>query len=210
MIDFGYTPYATIPKLFSLIGLERIFENRIETFESFENLHDGVGDQIINKLNSKKLQEPWFYYLHLMDLHGTESSFITKPPIEFSDTKFGNNQYEQMISAMDVWLGKILKKIDLENTLIILTADHGADSASWTPEMEKFAQLNIEKRKVESGIIHDIAMKVPKPIIPFRRTLSEKYIKKRDETIEKKNQPELDKIDDLQLTPYENASCKMQ
>ena len=138
-----------------------------------------------------------------MDLHGTESSFITKPPIEFSDTKFGNNQYEQMISAMDVWLGKILKKIDLENTLIILTADHGADSASWTPEMEKFAQLNIEKRKVESGIIHDIAMKVPKPIIPFRITLSEKYIKKRDETIEKKNQPELDKIDDLQLTPYE-------
>jgi len=203
LIDFGYTPYATIPKLFSLIGLERIFENRIETFESFENLHDGVGDQIINKLNSKKLQEPWFYYLHLMDLHGTESSFITKPPIEFSDTKFGDNQYEQMISAMDVWLGKILKKIDLENTLIILTADHGADSASWTPEMEKFAQLNIEKRKVESGIIHDIAMKVPKPIIPFRRTLSEKYIKKRDETIEKKIQPELDKIDDLQLTPYE-------
>ena len=82
-----------------------------------------------------------------MDLHGTETSFLSQPPDEFSNIKFGSNRYEQMVSALDVWIGKILEKINLENTLIIFTADHGSDAASWTPEMEKFAQLNIENQK---------------------------------------------------------------
>ena len=203
LIDFGYNTYATIPKIFTFVGLEQIFEREIETYDSFENLYNGVGEQILENLNSKNFQEPWFYYLHLMDLHGTETSFLSDPPEEFSDKKFGINRYDRMISAMDVWLGKILEKIDLENTLIILTADHGADSASWTPEMEKFAQYNIENRKVESGIIHKMSMKVPKSIIPFRKKLSDKYREKRDQTIEKKIQSEIKKIDDLELTPYE-------
>ena len=96
-----------------------------------------------------------------------------------------------------------IEKIDLEKTLIIFTADHGADSASWTPEMEKFAQDNIENRKVEPGLVANIATKVPKSLIPFRKTLSDKYREKRDQTIEKKMQPERKKVDDLNLGSYE-------
>lgn len=203
LIDFGYTAYATIPKIFTFVGLEKIFERKIETYDSSKNLYNGVGEQILDSLNSKNLNEPWFYYLHLMDLHGTETSFVTDPPPEFSDKKFGTNRYERMISAMDIWIGKILEKIDLEKTLIIFTADHGADSASWTPEMEKFAQDNIENRKVEPGLVANIAIKVPKSLIPFRKTLSDKYREKRDQTIEKKMQPERKKVDDLNLGSYE-------
>ncbi|WP_179371825.1 sulfatase family protein [Nitrosopumilus ureiphilus] len=203
LIDFGYNAYATLPKIFTFVGLEKIFQREIETYDSFENLYNGVGEQILDSLNSKNLQEPWLYYLHLMDLHGTETSFLSDPPEEFSDKKFGINRYDRMVSAMDVWLGKILEKIDLEKTLIILTADHGADSASWTPEMEKFAQYNIENRKVESGTLHKISMKVPKSLIPFRKKLSDKYREKRDQTIQKKIQPEIEKIVELDLTPYE-------
>ena len=87
--------------------------------------------------------------------------------------------------------------------MIIFTADHGADSASWTPEMEKFAQDNIENRKVEPGLVANIATKVPKSLIPFRKTLSDKYREKRDQTIEKKMQPERKKVDDLNLGSYE-------
>lgn len=203
LVDFGYNAYATIPKFFSFVGLEKIFESGIETYESFENLYGGVGKQIIDRLNSKNLQEPWFYYLHLMDLHGTETSFLSEPPTEFSDKKFGINRYDRMISAMDVWIGRILTNIDFEKTLIILTADHGSDVASWTPKMEKFAQFNIENKKFESGNVHKIAMKIPKSLIPFRKKLSEKYRKKRDQTIEKKFLPELEKINDLKLTSYE-------
>ena len=203
LIDFGYNTYATIPKLFSFIGLEKIFKTKIETYESFENLYQGVGEQVLNSLDSANLKEPWFYYLHLMDLHGTETSFLSQPPNEFSNRKFGNNRYDQMVSAIDVWIGKFTKKIDLEKTLIIFTADHGSDAASWTPEMEEYAQSNIENRKVESGNIHKIAMKVPKSFIPFRKKLSEKYRKDRNEKIEKKIQPNLEKINELSLSPYE-------
>ena len=35
------------------------------------------------------------------------------------------------------------------------------------PDMEKFAQYNIENRTVESGTLHKLSMKVPKSIIPF-------------------------------------------
>ena len=30
-----------------------------------------------------------------------------------------------MVSAIDVWIGRILEKIDLNKTLVVLTADHG-------------------------------------------------------------------------------------
>ena len=30
-----------------------------------------------------------------------------------------------MISGIDFWIGKILQKINLENTLVVLTSDHG-------------------------------------------------------------------------------------
>ncbi len=203
LIDSNYHTYATIPKLFSFIGLEKIFKTKINTYESFENLYQGVGEEILNNLNTNNFQQPWFYYLHLMDLHGTETSFLSNPPNEFSDEKYGINRYERMISAIDIWIGKILEKIDFNKTLIIFTADHGSDVSSWTPKMEDFAQLNIENRKVESGIVHKIAMKIPKSIIPFRKKLSENYIKKRDQTIEKKIQPNLEKINDLELSSYE-------
>ena len=203
LIDFGYNAFATVPQIFTFVGLEKIFGDQIQTYESFSNLYNGVGEQILDNLNSKNLEEPWLYYLHLMDLHGTETSFVSEPPSEFIDRKFGSNRYDQMISAMDVWLGKILEKINLDNTLIILTADHGADAASWTPDMEKFAQYNIENRTVESGTLHKLSMKVPKSIIPFRKKLSQKYREKRNQEIEKKIKPEIEKINELNLTPYQ-------
>lgn len=202
LIDYGYYTYATIPKLFSFVGLEKIFETKIDTYESFENLYDGIGQQILNNLNTN-LQQPWFYYLHLMDLHGTKTSFLSDPPNEFSNKKFGINKYEQMVSAIDIWIGKILEKIDLEKTLIIFTADHGSDAASWTTKMEEFAQLNIENRRVEPGSVHKIAMMMPKSLVPFRKKLSEKYRTKRDAKIEEKIRPNLERIDELDLSPYE-------
>ena len=128
---------------------------------------------------------------------------VSDPPSKFTDKKYGINRYDQMISAMDVWLGKILKKINLDNTIIILTADHGADSASWTPEMEKFAQYNIDNRKVEPGTVNKLSMKIPKSIIPFRKKLSVKYREKRNQEIENKITPEMEKIQELDLTPYQ-------
>ena len=47
------------------------------------------------------------------------------PSKEFDKNEFGVNRYERVVSQVDYWLGKILNSIDKENTIVILTADHG-------------------------------------------------------------------------------------
>jgi len=78
--------------------------------------------KIIERLESKNLKEPWIYYIHLNDLHPPHTVPI---PEEFDNEKYGNNEYEKRVSIIDLWIGKFLQRINLERTLIVLTADHG-------------------------------------------------------------------------------------
>ena len=78
----------------------------------------GFGNQILEKF--KKMNKPWFYFIHLMDIRPPYSL-----PPEFDQHKYGETKYDQMLSYIDSWIGKFLKKIDLDNTIFILTADHG-------------------------------------------------------------------------------------
>ena len=67
-----------------------------------------------------KDKQPWFFYVHIMDI---------RPPFdiskEFEEEKFGDNNYEKLVSEIDVWLGKIFEVIDFKKTLVVLSADHG-------------------------------------------------------------------------------------
>jgi len=83
-------------------------------------LKGGTGNSILKVI--EKLTEPWFYYLHIMDLHRSVEFAL---PNEFKDKKFGVTDYDKMVSYIDEWLGKILKNINLENTLVVFTSDHG-------------------------------------------------------------------------------------
>jgi len=117
----GYHTYAIMPKLKLLEEFITPFENNVETYPYFGyRLFDGLGKKIVNKLESKNMKEPWFYYVHLEDVHKPISF-----PKEFDNDEFGNDDYDKTISSLDVWLGKFLKKTDLTNTLIVLTSDHG-------------------------------------------------------------------------------------
>ena len=88
-------------------------------------LPTGLDTKIIQLLESKK-QEPCFYYFHIFDLHSLREG---KKPIgikNFDHKKFGSSPYGRTVSAIDHELGKILEHVDLDNTILILTADHGA------------------------------------------------------------------------------------
>ena len=116
----GYKTYATAPSVAKDFGLICDFENSDSTYRNYLSLFDGLGEQIIGKLVNGSINTPWFFYIHIFDLHTP----ITVPK-SFSDKKFGASKYEKQISAIDFWIGKIIEKINLQNTLIILTADHG-------------------------------------------------------------------------------------
>lgn len=118
--NFGYHTHSSIPKIIDLSGLAKSFEDKHAPDFTELILSTGFGQQIVEKLESKKMQEPWFFYIHISDLHDLPSL-----PEEFNHEKFGMNQYERTVSYLDFWIGKILQKIQLEKTIVILTADHG-------------------------------------------------------------------------------------
>jgi len=120
----GYNLFSIVPEHEFFKNLNKNFDDS-EIFEmkkkaSWKRLSDGLGVEIIEKIISMKDKQPWFFYVHIMDI---------RPPFdiskEFEEEKFGDNNYEKLVSEIDVWLGKIFEVIDFKKTLVVLSADHG-------------------------------------------------------------------------------------
>ena len=119
----GYYIYSTIPQSITLAGLISNFGNIDQKFHfqsTFLRLNEGYGKEIISRLENNVASEPWIHFIHLKDLHWPRII-----PSQFDNVKFGDNEYEKMMSVIDFWMGQFIKKIDFERTLLILTADHG-------------------------------------------------------------------------------------
>lgn len=122
--NFGYHVYGVMPDLTSFSSLANYCENKDSTYNAgppSEHLWDGLGQRIIDILQNKKMKEPWIFFIHLFDLH-----WPLVVPKEYDNESYGESKYERVVSAIDFWIGKILEKIDLKDTLVVLTADHGA------------------------------------------------------------------------------------
>ena len=122
--EAGYHSYALIPddaffKKFSINFDEKIIYVFTDKKKK-QLLGTDLGDKIITKLNSNEMKEPWIYFLHLMDLHTPFSV-----PAEFDNQKNGETKYDRLVSYVDVWLGRFLNQINIENILIVITSDHG-------------------------------------------------------------------------------------
>lgn len=116
---YGYHAYATMFSAIHLMGFSKYFENDDQSYEVKTRLFNGLGEKILKNLSSNNLFEPWIYYVHILDLH--------RPilvPDKFSKEST-QNRYDLVLRIIDEWLGKFLEKIDLEKTLVIVTADHG-------------------------------------------------------------------------------------
>ena len=89
----NYKTYATVPDLIWFKQFTEKFDyvdryysaNRIQ-----KGLTDGVGEDILEHLNSNKMKTPWIYYIHLEDLHEK----ITIPE-KYNEEKYGKTNYEK-------------------------------------------------------------------------------------------------------------------
>ena len=162
----GYTLFSTIPDLSFFKQLTTKFD-KINAYvydkrESWLQLNGGIGKQILEQLKSTKNHEPWFNFIHLMDLHAP--FFI---PEEFDSNEYGSNRYERMLSSIDVWLGQIIDEINPQNTLLILSSDHG----DYIPLIDKEISYNTLKKRIIRKI------KKMFPILePLGLKLYEKYV----------------------------------
>jgi arylsulfatase A-like enzyme len=202
----GYTNYATIPKILTLMNLDNTFKNNIEFYADNLTLYDGVGERILERFDEINSEQPWFYYVHLNDIHGQAIFHNDIIPEGFDDKKNGNNQYERMVSLMDKWLEMIFKKINLDNTLVIITADHSSDVGIFDEELEKLYQKIRESRIVKKSNMIKLGQKIfsktPDTFKPLRAKLSEKYREKRDSIIEKRGDPMLKEIENAEENGY--------
>ena len=182
----GYKLYGCMSKSDSLLEILPEFENNEETFCT-SGMGTEAGQITLDKLNSK-MKEPWLFIMHTGDLH-----FPITNPKGFEDEKFGSNNYEKQISAMDYWLGQILEKIDLEKTLVVIIGDHGSYIQALSKE-----SLNIDfqdKARLQMKVLK-ISNKFPKFLEPLKLNL---FLAR--ENISRKRKEK--KIKDLDLKPHE-------
>jgi len=144
LIKNGYEINGLVPDLKSFTNSVSYFENNTKTYGYWEyidkmdqfmlNTSSVIMDKIMDFLKSKTSKKSWFYYIHALTLHPIkerlknhkgEQISLNYAIKDFDNEKFGASLYERTISFFDNELGKILEHIDLDNTILILTSDHG-------------------------------------------------------------------------------------
>ncbi len=162
----GYKMYGSGPNFKFFQNLSNFLDNSFyydyQQWREKDTILGKSGESVINHLKSIQ-NEPWFYYLHLMDIHGMGK--LIKIPPEFDNKEFGETRYDRMISCIDFWLNNLLKQIDLDNTIIVITADHGEYVSSKIDDIMGMPNIYKILRKM-------------KKINPFSEQISEKAFKK--------------------------------
>ena len=163
----GYYIGGLIPKLTSLKPITSYFQNENHIYDPGpppETLTTGITEKISSLLNSLKNTSPWSCYLHLFDLHPLREGHKPLKIEEFQSEKFGNSLYAQTVSAIDYCLKKILDRINFDNTLLIITSDHGEripfnekSSFDFEPEFNSATSLG---RRILPKSTHNIGGKI--------------------------------------------------
>jgi len=144
LIKNGYEINGLVPDLKSFTNSVSYFENNTKTYGYWEyidkmdqfmlNTSSVITDKIMDFLKSKTSKKSWFYYIHALTLHPIkerlknhkgEQISLNYAIKDYDNEKFGASLYERTISFFDNEIGKILEHIDLDNTILILTSDHG-------------------------------------------------------------------------------------
>ena len=201
----GYHTYAIIPEVLRYTNFSKLFAN-VEFFNSFVTLYDeNLGNKILKTLR-QDVKSPWFLFAHIADLHGGYLQVMHE------EDYAGINQYDKMLSAIDPWLGKIFQCIDLENTICVITSDHGSILSDFTNEMFNFSLENDRLRELEPGIgfnsAHKLVTNFPKKLTPLRKKMAKIYTKYRNDKVKKKLEPRLDLAENLNLSPYQKRLLK--
>jgi len=174
----GYSVYGIIPDLTSLSRFRFNFQNSVNSLKgtppNIEHLWEGAGEKILQLLDNVKMKEPWFCYVHPMDLH---DPLIV--PKEFDIEEFGKSKYDRILSSIDKWIGDIINRIDFSTTTIIITADHGSiipegdvGYADYEPELK--TSLDVGK-KIMPKATHKLGAKM---IVGLRNKIRDSRLKK--------------------------------
>jgi len=181
-----YHFYSYLPPSGKVIGIFPEFENQ-DCYDEMPQFGKGLDEKLSQFFSSKK-NEPWFFYVHSYNLH-----FPIMSAKGFENKKFGTNNYDRQISLIDSSIGKLIKSVDLKNTLVVLTADHGAFFQSVERNGKK---LNFETK----GDIQNISLKISNKIPNSLHSVKTKLFVNLEKLKKKKR---INDIKNLNLKPHE-------
>ena len=187
--NHGYKLYGCMSKSDSLLEIiPPDFENNEETTTTgLKEFKEESRRMTLDRLNSK-MKEPWLFLMHSGDFH-----FPITNPKGFQDEKFGSDNYEKQVSAIDYWLGQVLEKVDLKKTLVVITGDHGSYIQSLNKES---LNIDFQDRGDLQMKIGGISNRFPKFLEPLKL-----YLFLTRENISRKRKEK--KIKDLNLKSHE-------
>ncbi|RNJ80275.1 MAG: hypothetical protein D9C04_01950 [Nitrosopumilus sp. B06] len=161
----GYSTHATQSELTNLFDITSGFKFQVNAkkYDNFLSLFDGLGEKLLDKINSLKSETPWLFYIHLNDLHQPISV-----PQKFIDSACGSTTYDKMISAIDYWIGKIISLINLDETLVVITSDHGEYVRSI---IKNGVDINLESSNLEK-FLWNLGNKIPPVFYPPKQKLA--------------------------------------
>ena len=188
-----YKFYGHLPEVASKIGLFPKFENKNVFFNKYTNFEDGLGEEIISEFSN--LKSPWCYILHSYDMH-----FPIKLAEKFDQVKYGKTKYDRVMASIDYWLGRILDSVNLDETLLIITADHGTHINELLIDDES---LDIEKDQMLNSVAPKIGKIIPEKLLPLKSKIFFALEKKRKKQKEKN-------ISNLNLEPHEVRQVMFQ
>ena len=188
-----YNFYGHLPEVASKIGLIPKFENKNVFFNKYTNFEDGLGEESISEFSN--LKSPWCYILHSYDMH-----FPIKLAEKFDQEKYGKTKYDRVMASIDHWLGRILDSVNLDETLLIITADHGTHINELLIDDES---LDIEKDQMLNSVAPKIGKIIPEKLLPLKSKVFFALEKKRKKQKEKN-------ISNLNLEPHEVRQVMFQ
>lgn len=190
----GYKIIGKVPSFSFLESLYSEFDDddKFSVEKKWPRLDDGIGEEIIKKLKTN-LESPWFYFVHILDVHSKIRPGMAPLviPEKFDSEQFGESKYERAVSATDDWLGKILENVNLDETLVIITADHG----SFIPHYQKDIKISFEET-ITPNIPN---IKTPKFLNSLKRKAYSKIVNNKEKSLR-------DKIEKVSLTEYEKRN----
>ena len=208
----GYRVYGSLPNFASFNTLLQQFENKTDEKikgkneevdpvaaqfkqEKIEGSHSeyernkatfptGLTQKIIQILESTEKQEPYFCYFHIFDLHPLREGKMPIGIEDFGDEEYGNSTYAKTVSSIDFWLGKILENINLDNTILILTSDHGeripydnVRAVDFEPKLENTVSIG---KKILPKSAHNMGGKF---LYNIRKSVGKRKLEKSNKTL---------------------------
>ncbi|NQU87387.1 MAG: sulfatase-like hydrolase/transferase [Mariniphaga sp.] len=123
----GYHTYAELTgPVLPELGLNKGFDE-YNCRDRKNTIYTKWGEETLSKFKNH-YKGPWFVFFHIFTL-----CFPRVVIKECQNKKFGKTQYARALSSVDTFLKKLIDTVD-EDTLIIITSDHGEQIGKNHPE----------------------------------------------------------------------------